>query len=191
MESNKALTITLITIACLATVLALLWILRGWIMKLWDKMCECFRGEKEENVMVDVEKMRQVVVEKPAMEVSLKMEEEIEREIHSPTVVEQPPYIFVAEASSTNTISPQVANILLEHEKRVKDGLKKIDEDYKKAKKEIDEKYDPEIAQINQNLDRIHEELKDRVSAVLVSIRIENTRERGTSLSSSESGIGE
>ena len=65
---------------------------------------------------------------------------------------------------------------------------KKIDEDYKKAKKEIDEKYDPEIAQINQNLDRIHNELKECATAVFASIRVANARERGTSFSSSDSG---
>ena len=170
MENNKALTISLITIACLATVLALLWILRGWIMKLWDKMCECFgrNGEKEFEKVKDLDAAKIVLMSKTDFK-----EEKMESEIHGPPVVEQPLCVFVAETSSSNTISPQVADILRDHEERVREGLKKIDDEARTKDAERDKKY----AQIN-----------NEIQACKVELIAKSRSERGRSYSSSDSG---
>ena len=156
MENNKALTISLITIACLATVLALLWILRGWIMKLWDKMCECFgrNGEKEFEKVKDLDAAK--IVPQPCFE-----EEVGEEEIYAPPTGHAPPATFInywekpgyipleeridkiREQSAREREERERENKLKgeERERESRTKKKQIDEDYARDIKEIDENY--------------------------------------------------
>ena len=122
MESNKALTITLITIACLVTVLALLWILRGWIMKLWDRMCECLGRREGLEKVKDLEVIK--VIEIPQSNLKEKVGEEtiyaIAKEREPPCVpaVDAPKYIPYYEMPDYVPLKMQFERMDEEAEKR-------------------------------------------------------------------------